>query len=112
VSAPWWLPTTSRYLLRDFFRVAGLALATLVGLYLCVDFFERFPSFLSHGAKGGLIASYFLLKIPLIVTQMMPAAVLAGVLLSLGALARRSELMAMRACGISLWQIGGPIALA
>jgi lipopolysaccharide export system permease protein len=41
---------------------------------------------------------------------MMPAAVLAGVLLSLGTLARRSELMAMRACGISLWQIGAPIA--
>jgi lipopolysaccharide export system permease protein len=92
-------------------RITGLALATFVGLYLCVDFFERFPSFLSHGAKGGLIASYFLLKIPLILTQMMPAAVLAGVLLSLGTLARRSELMAMRACGISLWQIGAPIAL-
>jgi len=43
---------------------------------------------------------------------MMPAAVLAGVLLSLGTLARRSELMAMRACGISLWQIGAPIAFA
>lgn len=105
-----WLPTVSRYLLREFFRIAGLALATFVGLYLCVDFFERFPTFLRHGAGSGLILGYFLLKVPLILTQMMPAAVLAGILLSLGGLARRSELMAMRACGISLWQIGTPIA--
>lgn len=112
MSTPRWLPTVSRYLLREFLRVVALALTTFVGLYLCVDFFERFPAFLRHGARAGLIASYFLLKIPLILTQMMPAAVLAGVLLSLGALARRSELMAMRACGVSLWQIGSPIALA
>jgi lipopolysaccharide export system permease protein len=112
VSSRWWLATTSRYLLKEFARVLGLALATFVGLYLCVDFFERFPAFLRAGARSGLIVTYFVLKIPLIVTQMMPAAVLAAVLLSLGALARRSELMAMRACGISLWQIGGPIAFA
>jgi lipopolysaccharide export system permease protein len=52
---------------------------------------------------------YFLLKIPLIVTQMVPAAVLAATLLSLGSLARRNELMAMRACGVSLEQIGTPV---
>lgn len=104
-----WLPTIARYLLREFLRVLILALACFVGIYLCVDFFERFPSFLRHGASAGLVVEYFLLKIPLILTQMMPAAVLAAALLSLGALARRAELMAMRACGVSLGQIGAPI---
>ena len=88
---------------------SSLCLVAFVGLYLCVDFFERFPGFLSHDAPTSLIVLYFVLKIPLIVTQMMPVAVSSAMLLSLGALARRSELMAMRACGVSLWQIGGPL---
>jgi lipopolysaccharide export system permease protein len=104
-----WLPTVSRYLLREFGRAFALCLAAFVGLYLCVDFFERFPGFLSHDAPTHLVALYFALKIPLILTQMAPVAVLAAMLLSLGNLARRSELMAMRSCGISLWQIGAPL---
>jgi lipopolysaccharide export system permease protein len=104
-----WLPTTASYLLREFGRSVGLCLAGFIGLYLCVDFFERFRGFLNHGAGAGLIALYFLLKIPRIVTEMMPVAVLAGILLGLGNLARRNELMALRSCGISLWQIAAPI---
>ena len=104
-----WLPTISRYLLREFGRAFALCLGAFVGLYLCVDFFERFPGFLSHEAPTRLIVLYFALKVPLIVTQMIPVAVLAAMLLSLGGLARKSELMAMRSCGISIWQIGGPL---
>jgi lipopolysaccharide export system permease protein len=104
------LPTVSSYLLREFGRSLGLCLAGFIGLYLCVDFFERFRGFLSHGAGPGLISLYFVLKAPRIVTEMMPVAVLASILLSLGGLARRNELMALRSCGVSLWQIAAPIA--
>lgn len=107
-----WLPTISRYLLREFGRSFALCLGAFVGLYLCVDFFERFPGFLSHDAPAPLMILYFALKVPLIITQMTPVAVLAAMLLSLGGLARRSELMAMRSCGVSLWQIGGPLIAA
>jgi len=105
-----WLPTISRYLLREFGRSFALCIAAFVGLYLCIDFFERFPGFLSHDPPMRLVVLYFALKVPLIVTQMTPVAVLAAMLLSLGGLARRSELMAMRSCGVSLWQIGAPLA--
>ncbi|MBU6281543.1 LPS export ABC transporter permease LptG [bacterium] len=104
-----WLPTVSGYLLAEFGRSLLLCLAGFIAIYLCVDFFERFASFLSHGASVGLILLYFLLKIPRILTEIMPVAVLAATLLGLGALARRNELMAMRACGISLAQIAAPV---
>lgn len=107
-----WLPTIARYLLREFGRSFALCLGAFVGLYLSVDFFERFPGFLSHGAPTRLILLYFVMKVPLIVTQMTPVAVLASMLLSLGTLARRSELMAMRSCGVSIWQIGSPLLAA
>jgi lipopolysaccharide export system permease protein len=106
------LPAIARYLLREFGGSLALCMFAFVGLYLSVDFFERLPAFLNHEASLLLIARYFLLKVPLIVTQVMPVAVLAATLLSLGALARNNELMAMRACGISLWQIATPIVAA
>jgi lipopolysaccharide export system permease protein len=107
-----WLPTVASYLLREFGRTLLVCLGAFVALYLCVDFFERFPGFLGHGASPRLMAFYFALKIPQIITEMMPVAVLGATLLSLGALAKRSELMAMRSCGISLWQIGVPVVAA
>ena len=106
------LPTVSRYLLQEFGRSVGMTLAAFVLLYLCIDFFERLPKFLEHDPTTRQIVVYFLLKIPLIVGQIMPAAVLAGTLLGLGGLARRAELMALRAGGISLWQIAIPIVIA
>jgi len=110
--ATFWLPTVARYLLQEFGRSVLMTLSAFVLLYLCIDFFERLPKFLEHDPTTAQIVVYFMLKVPLIVGQIMPAAVLAGTLLGLGGLARRAELMAMRACGISLWQIATPIVLA
>lgn len=107
-----WLPTVARYLLLEFGRSVLMTLSAFVLLYLCIDFFERLPRFLEHDPSTSQIVVYFSLKVPLIVGQIMPAAVLAGTLLGLGNLARRAELMAMRACGISLWQIATPIVVA
>ncbi|MDG2305161.1 MAG: LPS export ABC transporter permease LptG [Candidatus Binatia bacterium] len=107
-----WLPTVARYLLTEFGRALFMTLSAFILLYLCIDFFERIPRFLQHDPTTAQVVIYFLLKIPLIVAQIMPAAVLAATLLGLGGLARRAELMAMRACGISLWQIATPIVLA
>ena len=105
------LPTVSRYVVGEFLRALGIALGFFVILYLTIDFFERLPRFLKHSPPVGLMMEYFLLKIPLIVTQMIPVAVLAASLFGLGTLAKNAELMAMRAGGISLWQISAPIAL-
>lgn len=105
------LPTVARYVLGEFLRALAIALAFFVMIYLLVDFFERLPRFIRHDPPVGLMVEYFLLKIPLIITQMLPVAVLAATLLGLGTLARNAELMAMRAGGISLWQIGTPVML-
>ena len=107
-----WVPTIAGYLLREFGRVLLLAMGGFVILYLCVDFFERIPRMMEHDPGADRIAIFFLLKLPLMVSQTMPAAVLAAILLSLGGLARRAELMAMRASGISLWQMAAPLVVA
>ncbi len=109
LAGPGWPLTLWGYLLREFGRALLLALGGFLLVYLCVDFLERAPRFVQAGATAMQIVRYFLLKIPLIVTQMIPVAVLAGTLLSFGALSRHAEIMAMRSSGLSLTGISAPI---
>ena len=57
-----------------------------LGIYLVADFFDRLDIFLKHGAPVGAIVQLFLFKLPLIVTQVTPVAVLAAGLVGLGLL--------------------------
>ena len=99
------------YLCKEFIRLFSLCLLLFLGLSLLVDFFDRFSSFVKYKAPLSAIGSYFLFKLPLFVTQAVPAAALAGSLLSLGMLSRHKELQALKACGVSAWQMAAPLLL-
>jgi lipopolysaccharide export system permease protein len=99
----------SRYLVREFIGVLLPIVIAFVVLYLIVDSFDRLDFLLKNHATAGAAVRYFLFKIPLILTQIMPPAVLAALLLSLGMLSRRNEITALRASGISLMETAVPL---
>lgn len=99
----------SRYLVTEFLRVLWLCLFSFVVIYLIVDFFDRFDDFLRHRAAVGAMIRYFVFKIPLVLSQVMPVAVLASMLLSLGGFSRNNEITAMRAGGVSALQLVTPL---
>jgi lipopolysaccharide export system permease protein len=103
------LSVLSRYLFTEFWGLFSLILMSFVGLYVIIDLFDRLNFFFKNDATVGAALRYVGFKLPLIVTQMVPPAVLAGVLLSLGVLGRRNELTALRAGGISLYRIARPL---
>ena len=100
------------YLCKEFIRLFSLCLLLFLGLSLLVDFFDRFNSFVKYEAPLSAIGRYFLFKLPLFVTQAVPAAALAGSLLSLGILSRHKELLALKSCGVSVWQMAAPLLLS
>lgn len=102
---------THRYLVRECIAVLIPVVLAFLIIYLIVDFFERFDILLRSHADPRSAVRYFLFKIPLILTQIMPPAVLAAILLSLGMLSRRNEIVALRASGISLMQTAFPLLL-
>jgi lipopolysaccharide export system permease protein len=102
----------SRYILRQFFSIFGLALAAFVGLYLIIDFFEKVDSLIKNKVPAATTGLYFLYKTPLIVAQGIPMAVLLATLISLGILKRNREIVAMRAAGLNAAVYSQPIALA
>ena len=101
--------TLDKYILKEFTTIFLLILAALTGLYIIADFFERVRMFLSNNATPGQIISYFLLNIPMILSQMIPVATLLGALLSFGLLSKNSEITAMKANGVSLYRISLPV---
>ncbi|MCA1796457.1 MAG: LPS export ABC transporter permease LptG [Geobacteraceae bacterium] len=98
-----------RYLLGTFTRIVVLSLSSFCGVYLLIDFFGRVDNFLEHDAELSLYLTYFGAKIPLILSQVLPLAVLMGVFLTLGGFSKTNELTAMRAGGIGLPRIVTPV---
>ena len=98
-----------RYILKEFIKIFALILVSLAGLYLIVDFFERIRMFLSNHASVRQMASYFLLTLPMTLSQMIPIAVLLSTLLSFGILSKNCEITAMKANGLSLYRISLPV---
>src|SRR5512140_1565567 len=99
------LSVLSRYLFTEFWGLFSLILLAFVGLYCVIDLFDRLNFFFKNDATVGAMLRYVAFKLPLIVTQMVPPSVLAGMLISLGVLGRRNELTALRASGVSLYRI-------
>ena len=105
------LSVISRYLISEFWNMFRLTLGGFVIIYLLVDFFDRLGFFLGNNASPWAAARYLLFKLPLIITQVTPPAVLASTLLSLGLLGRRNELVALRASGVSLYHVARPFLM-
>lgn len=91
----------TRYILRQNLFLMILVLSIGIGLYLLSDLFDRLDDFLEAGLGARVIVTYFVVKIPLIVSQILPAVFLLGCILQLCFMARSRELVALQAGGIS-----------
>jgi lipopolysaccharide export system permease protein len=92
----------SRYIQRNVFMGTAGALLLLVGLGLFFIFVGELDR-LEEGKYGLLqIMQYLALKTPEKIVEFLPLSALLGCMLSLGALASNSEIIAMQASGITL----------
>src|SRR6202041_2751625 len=102
-------PTMDRFLAGQFFGPFLVCLGAFTIAYLLGDVFDRFNDLIHYGGFGLLGLEYFLLKIPLIVSQLLPVACLAGVLLGFALLNRSGEVLACQQLGISRLEMAVPV---
>ena len=97
------------YVAREFLKLMSLSLGTFVSLFVVVDFFEKIDRLVR--AHLGLVdlLFYSLLKIPFAVGQVLPAAVLLGIMLTFGLMSRNQETMAIRTSGLDILQLARPL---
>ena len=111
--APSWLRLgrIERYVLVQQARSLAVALGVIAALIMLIDFVE-----ISRGVgsdvdlSGARILGLMLLKSPQVIIQLLPFVFLFGTLAAFVSLNRRSELIAMRAAGLSAWRFVLPAA--
>jgi lipopolysaccharide export system permease protein len=97
--------TLSRYIARHFVTAVGSAWAALTALVSMFDFLELLRRSASKpDATFEVVAQIAALRIPFIMMQILPFAVLLGGLLCFWRLTRTSELIVVRASGVSAWE--------
>jgi lipopolysaccharide export system permease protein len=102
----------NRYIIRTIHLGTFTALLALVGLGLIFLFVGQLDD-LGEGQYDILqITKFVVLSLPGKVVELMPLAALLGSILSLGALASNSEIIAMQASGVSLAKLVSPVIQA
>ena len=99
----------SRYLLRQLAGPFVFALAALTSLMLLSQIAKKFGALVGKGLPWTVIAEVFGLSVPFIVAMTLPMAVLLAVLYAFSHLAADNEITAMRASGISVYQVLVPV---
>lgn len=100
-----------RYIFGLLLKNFLIGLATFVFLFLMVDFLDRIDNIMAEKASLGLIVQYFACKIPMIVTLMLPVALIFATLFTFGLLSKSSEITAMRASGVTLFWLARPLIM-
>src|SRR5581483_4386280 len=96
------------YVLRQYLTIVALSFCALVGVF----YISTIIDMASHVKSAGdslLVARHLYWVTPQYVYYIIPLSVLVGTLVTIGMLTKNSELIVMRACGISLYRSAVPV---
>jgi LPS export ABC transporter permease LptG/LPS export ABC transporter permease LptF len=97
------------YVLKQGLRVSALSAAGLLGLFYIATFIDLSDHLLKGRTSGMTIIRYLWYASPQFIYYLAPLAVLMGALVTIGGLTKNSELVVMKACGISLYRAAAPL---
>lgn len=88
-------------------------LGTLVvfSLVMAIGSVVQSIDLVARGASAAVLARYLALSVPYILQYTLPMSVMTATLLLFTRLSLDGEITAMKACGLSLWQIAAPVIL-
>jgi len=91
----------TRYMLKQNLFLMLLILGIGTAVYLLTDLFEKLDDFIEAGLGFSTVALYFICKLPLIISQILPAVFLLSCTVQLCVMSRNKELVALQAGGVS-----------
>jgi LPS export ABC transporter permease LptG/LPS export ABC transporter permease LptF len=97
------------YIVREFFLMFLMVLTGFVLLMIVFTFFELIGDILRNHPALATVGAYLVNLTPSMIYQIAPLAVLIAALVTFGVLNRNSEIVAMKATGISLYRLVIPI---
>ena len=98
-----------RYIARMFFKFFGIVLIMVIAIYLSIDIFGKMDNLMEADLQPFEMGLYFVYKLPLIISQITPVAVLLGVLVAFGLMSKNNEIIALKSSGVSLTYLLVPV---
>jgi LPS export ABC transporter permease LptG len=107
-----WLPRPrllDLYVSKAYLRVLALAFAGMLGIFYIASFIDWSDNLFKGQATTVQLAAFMWYSTPQYVYYVLPLAALVATLVTIGLLSKSSELIVMRACGVSLYRTALPI---
>jgi len=99
------------YVLKQALRVAALSAAALLALFYIATFIDLSDHLFKGRTTAGMMLTYLWFASPQFLYYLVPLAVLMGALVTIGSLTKNTELVVMKACGISLYRAAAPLLI-
>jgi lipopolysaccharide export system permease protein len=99
------------YVARRYLAIFGLAFASLIGIFYIATFIDLADKLFRGTTTPGMLLRFFYFQTPQYVYYIIPLAALLATLVTIGVLTKNSELVVMRACGISLYRSAVPLVV-
>jgi LPS export ABC transporter permease LptG/LPS export ABC transporter permease LptF len=109
-----WLPRLGIldwYISRTFLRIQVLTFVSLLGIFYISQFIDLSDKLFGGVTTASLMLQFFFFQTPQFIYYIVPLSVLIATLVTVGALTRNSELIVMRACGVSLYRAAYPLVV-
>lgn len=98
-----------RYIFKSQFLLFLGYVFAFFFLYVMIDVFSHLDDYIKLKTSFEVLKTYYLNLLPSIFVQTAPIACLIASLYTLGQLSKNNEIIALRASGLSFWQIAKPI---
>jgi LPS export ABC transporter permease LptF/LPS export ABC transporter permease LptG len=99
------------YIIRQYLAIFLLSFGALVGIFYISTLIDLADKLFGGVAPLRVLLRYFYFATPQFVYYIIPMAALVATLVTVGLLTKNSELIVMRACGISLYRSALPLLL-
>jgi len=96
---------------QQYVRIFGLSVFAALGIFYISTFIDLADKLFRGSATGLLLLRFFYYQTPQYVYYIIPIAVLLATLVTVGLMTKNSELVVMKACGMSIYRVAAPLIL-
>jgi len=106
-----WPSILDRYVAMTYARMLGLSAVALASVFYIAEFTELSEKVFKGAATWAMLGVYLADKTPQYLYYVIPLSVLLAALVTIAMLTKNSELIVMKACGISLYRVAVPMLI-
>jgi LPS export ABC transporter permease LptG/LPS export ABC transporter permease LptF len=99
------------YTAQQYVRIFALSVFAALGIFYISTFIDLADKLFRGSATTALLLRYFYYQTPQYVYYIIPIAGLLATLVTVGLMTKNSELVVMKACGLSLYRVSAPLVL-